>query len=199
MAGKRPKQGWIYMINPYRISLRCGNGHQHFYDLEEPAEVNCKQSGCHQMINSSRVQRGFHPYIIWTSNDFLDELKKFPVFNAIPLTSQTTFSDLPTTYSITNTAQNGLSCRSYALVHQIITIDSNCFKDQFGDWIQKMGTLAKKDKEQIQRRLSYLLGFDNAPSEDWFRDNASPELVKKIFDFLPEEAKQQALDHLLDD
>ena len=34
MAGKRPKQGWIYMINPYRVSLRCGNGHQHFYDLD---------------------------------------------------------------------------------------------------------------------------------------------------------------------
>lgn len=199
MAGQRPRQGWIYMINPYRVSLRCHNGHRHFYELEEPGEVNCKRSGCSQTVNSSRVQRGSHPYIIWTSDEFLDELKKFPVFNAIPLTSQTTFSDFPTTYSIANTTKNGLTCRSYALVHQITTIESNCLRDGSGNWIPKMGILPKKDKDQIQRRLAYLVGFDNSPSEDWFQENASRELLKKVFGFLPEGDREGAVNDLLDE
>ncbi len=39
MGGQRPRQGWIYSINPYRVSLRCKLGHVHIYNLDEPGEV----------------------------------------------------------------------------------------------------------------------------------------------------------------
>ena len=34
---------------------------------------------------------------------------------------------------------------------------------------------------------------------DWFRENASPELLKKVFDFLPEGDRETAVNDLLDD
>ena len=43
MAGQRPRHGWIYMVNPSRVSLSCRNGHQYLYDLPEPSEVECKE------------------------------------------------------------------------------------------------------------------------------------------------------------
>jgi mRNA interferase MazF len=199
----RPKHGWIYMINPYRVFLTCRNGHKHFHDLGEPDEINCPTIGCHETINPSKIFRGVHPYIIWTSNEFLDDLNKYPVFTAIPLTSQKdtpkAYELLPTTYDIKNTSQNGLTYKSYALIHQITTIDGNCFKDSNGNWLKKKGTLSAKDKRRIEERLIYLLGISETPSDDWFRDNTSPELVKKVFDFLPESQKQETLDNLIDD
>lgn len=117
----------------------------------------------------------------------------------IPLTSQTTFLGLSVTYPITKTARNGLDKNSYALVHQICTVDGNCFKDSNGDWLKRIGQLSKDDKEEIEETLAYYLNINTDPQEDWFRDNASPELVKKIFDLLPEEKQEEALDHLLDD
>jgi len=71
VAGQKPRQGWIYWINPYRVSLRCKLGHVHIYNLDEPGEVECQS--CKENINSSRVFRGTHPYIIWTSDQFQDE------------------------------------------------------------------------------------------------------------------------------
>ncbi|WP_235335352.1 MULTISPECIES: hypothetical protein [Aphanizomenon] len=98
MAGQRPRQGWIYWINPYKVSLRCKLGHVHIYNLDEPGEVECQT--CSENINSSRVFRGTHPYIIWTSDQFQDESGYIATFSVIPLTSQTTFNGLPTTYPI---------------------------------------------------------------------------------------------------
>ncbi|MBD2513343.1 type II toxin-antitoxin system PemK/MazF family toxin, partial [Nostoc muscorum FACHB-395] len=126
MAGQRPRQGWIYSINPYRVSLRCKLGHVHIYNLDEPGEVECQT--CTENINSSRVFRGIHPYIIWTSDQFQDESGYIATFCVIPLTSQGTFNGLPTTYPINSTSRNGLDKSSYALVHQICTVDANCFK-----------------------------------------------------------------------
>jgi mRNA-degrading endonuclease toxin of MazEF toxin-antitoxin module len=199
MAGQRPRQGWIYLINPYRLSLRCRRGHQYFYDLEAPGELTCKRSGCNLLINSSRVLRGEHPYLIWTSDQFQDEENYIQTFTAIPLTSQTTFAGLSTTYPITKTKQNGLEKTSYALVHQICTVDGNCFKDSQGNWLVRMGQLSKDDKEEIEETLIYYLNINTDPNEDWLRDNASPELVKQIFGFLQEEQKESNLNDLLDE
>lgn len=199
MAGKRPRQGWIYMINPLLVSLRCGYGHQHIYNLDASEELDCQTSSCNQKINSSRVFRGTHPYIIWTSDQFQDESGYIQTYTTIPLTSQTTFSGLPTTYPIANTTRNGLEKKSYALVHQVFTVDGHCFKNVSGDWLDRMGQLDATDKEGIERRLKYFFGFAHSPDEDWFKQNASPELVQKIFGYLPNTEKNKVLETLLED
>lgn len=187
------------MINPYRVSLRCSSGHIHFYTLDAPGEIECRTVSCSLTINSSRVFRGTHPHVIWTSNQFQDESGYIQTFTAIPLTSQTTFSGLPTTYPITNTARNGLSKKSYALVHQICTVDGNCFKDASGGWLEREGHLDQKDRSEIAKRLKFFLGFDNDLNEDWFKKNASPELVQKIYGYLSDSEKGALLESLIDD
>jgi mRNA interferase MazF len=200
MVGQRPRKGWIYMIDPYRVSLRCSDGHQHIYDLEKPGEVNCRTLSCALQINSSRVFRGVHPHVIWTSEEFQQDANNYvQTFTAIPLTSQTTSLGLPTTYPIVNTSRNGLTSKSFALVHQICTVDGNSFKDSKGDWLNRLGQLDSKDKTEINRRLNYFLGMDNDPSEDWFRKNATPELVQKIYGYIPKEDRAFLLENLLDE
>ncbi|MDB9311693.1 type II toxin-antitoxin system PemK/MazF family toxin [Spirulina sp. CS-785/01] len=199
MAGQRPRQGWIYKINPYRVSLRCRSGHQYFYDLSEPRELTCQHSGCNLVINSSRVFWGDHPYIIWENNKFQDEENYIETFTAIPLTSKTTYAGLSTAYPITKTARNGLEKTSYALVHQICTVDGTCFKDSQGDWLVRIGQLSKDDKLKIEETLIYYLNINREPTEDWFRENASPKLLKKVFDLLPEDDREGDLKNLLDD
>lgn len=198
MAGKSPRKGWIYMINPYKVSLRCRSGHQHIYNLDELREVECKTNLCLELINSSRVFRGNHPHIIWTNDKFKDDVGYIQTFTVIPLTSQTTSLGLPTTYPITNTARNGLDKKSYALVHQICTVDGNCFKDASGDWKNRCGQLDANDKSQIEDRLKYFLGFDNTPDDDWFKNNTSPELIQIIFNYLPDDKKKETIEILLD-
>jgi mRNA interferase MazF len=134
VTGKKPRQGWIYFINPYRLSLRCKLGHYHIYHLDEPGEIYCKTNFCMQIINSSRVFRGEHPYIIWTSDKFQDNSDYIDTFTVIPLTSSTRERDkgLPTAYPINATVRNGLDKQSFALVHQICTVDANCFNDSCG-------------------------------------------------------------------
>lgn len=199
MAGQRPRQGWIYKINPYRVSLRCRSGHQYSYDLVEPGELMCKHPGCSLEINSSRVWRGYHPYIIWENDEFQDKERYIQTFTAIPLTSKTTYTGLSTVYPITKTKQNGLDKTSYALVHQICPIDGNCFKDSQGDWLDRIGQLSKDDKTEIEETLVYYFNLNHEPKEDWFRENASPELLKKVFGFLPNDDKERGLSDLLDD
>lgn len=89
--------------------------------------------------------------------------------------------------------------KSYALVHQICTVDSRCFKDSSDDWLQRGGQLDLKDKDEITKRLKFFLGFDSSPDEDWFKQNASPELVQKIYGFLSDAEKNSLLESLLDD
>ena len=186
------------MINPYRLSIKCHNGHQHIYTLNEPGEVECKTNSCSSVINSSRVFRGTHPHIIWMNDNFKDELNYVQTFTVIPLTSQTTSSGLPTTYPINNTIKNGLDKKSYALIHQIFTVDGNCFKDASGNWKERVGQLDNNDKSEIENRLKYFLDFENTPNDDWFKNNADPELIQIIFNYLPDEKKQQTIDILLD-
>jgi mRNA interferase MazF len=115
----------------------------------------------------------------------------------IPLTSQSTFNGLPTTYPVNSTTKNGLDKNSYVLVHQICTVDANCFKDVSGNWLNRIGQLDKADKIAIEERLKYFLNIQVNPSEDWFAQNASPELVKKVFGYLDEDNKNLTLEELI--
>jgi mRNA interferase MazF len=200
VAGQKPRQGWIYFINPHRVSLRCKLGHLHIYNLNEPAEISCKTTSCTQIINSSRVFRGEHPYIIWTSDKFPDDFNYIDTFTVIPLTSSTRERDkgLPTAYPINATIKNGLDKQSFALVHQVCTVDANCFKDAKGDWLNRIGQIDKPDKEAVEERLKYFLNIQENPSDDWFLKNASPELLQKVFDNLPKDTKNLALEKLID-
>ncbi|MBV6624017.1 MAG: type II toxin-antitoxin system PemK/MazF family toxin [Rivularia sp. (in: Bacteria)] len=201
MAGQKPRQGWIYVINPYRISLRCKLGHIHIYHLNQPGKINCQTSDCSQIINSSRVFRGEHPYILWTSDKFQKDVNYIDTFTAIRLTSSTRERDkgLPTAYPINATNKNGLDKQSFALVHQICTVDANCFKDKNGDWLNRIGQIDKPDKQAIEERLKYFLHIRENPSDDWFMENATPELLKMVFDYLPENSKKPVLEELIDD
>lgn len=186
------------MLNPDRVSLRCQNGHQYIYELTESSEVECQHNSCNLKINSSRVLRGDHPYIIWVSQDFETVTNSVKTITVIPLTSQTTFLGLPTTYPINPTSKNNLKKKSYVLVHQIITIDINCLKKANGDWLERIGQLGKDDKEATEKRLKFYLNLSNKPDDDWFKQNASPELLVKIFDYLPDEDKEKSISTLLD-
>ncbi len=198
MAGQRPRQGWIYMINPYRVSLRCKMGHIHLYDLIEPGEVECQTNSCSLVINSSHVFRGAHPHIIWTSDEFETETNhSVKTFTTIPLTSKTTFTGLSTTYPIVSNSKNGLSAKSYALVNQISTIDSNCFKKADGSWLERMGQLESRDKTEIDQRLKFSLQLSSTITDDWLR-NMTPELFKKAYGHLPDDLKMKALEDLID-
>lgn len=200
MSGQKPRQGWIYMINPHRVCLRCQVGHTHIYDLNEPGEyIQCQQTSCTLQINSSRVLRGEHPHIIWTSNQFQDESNYRATFTVIPLTSQETYKGLPTVYPINATARNNLNQKSHALVHQICTVEANCFKDRSGNWLQRIGQLGKSDKASINERLRYFLDIPENSSEDWLANNASPELLRKVFYYLPKNERSSILEELIDD
>lgn len=199
MAGQRPRQGWIYFINPYRVSLRCKVGHTYLYDLNEPSELECKHASCTLKINSSKVFRGEHPHLIWTSNQFQDDCNYIQTFTVIPLTSQETYKGLPTVYPINATIRNGLDRNSFALVHQLLTVDANCLKDSARNWSNRTGQLDKGDKEAIEKRLKYFLNLQDNPSEDWFANNAFPGILKKVFEYIPEDGKETALEQLLDD
>jgi mRNA-degrading endonuclease toxin of MazEF toxin-antitoxin module len=199
---KRPQKGWIYFINPYRVSLTCHFRHVHIYELNEPGEVECKT--CQEKINSSRVIRGEHPHIIWTSDEFQDQSGYKATFSVIPLTSEKTHTSLhtglPTTLPINPTQKNGLDKKSYALVHQLFAVDANCFKDKVGNWLERKGQLERADKDAIDERLKFHLGLIDNPSDDWFIKNANIETLKKVFYSLPnKELKSQAIEELIND
>jgi mRNA interferase MazF len=67
------------------------------------------------------------------------------------------------------------------------------------NWLDRMGQLDATDKKEIERRLKYFFGVAHSPDEDWFKQNASPELVQKIFGYLPNTEKNKVLETLLED
>jgi hypothetical protein len=187
VAGKKPRQGWIYFVNPHKVSVSCKRGHNHLYNLSEPGKIECKTVNCTLIINSSRILRGEHHYLIWTSDQFQDESKYIQTFTVIPLTSQETFKGLSVVYPINSTKRNGLSKNSLALVHQICTVDANCFKDSQGNWFERVGQLDIGDKEAIEERLKYFLNLGDDSSDDWLMNNVSVEVLEKVFDYLPKD------------
>ncbi|WP_265234207.1 type II toxin-antitoxin system PemK/MazF family toxin [Lyngbya sp. CCAP 1446/10] len=185
MAGKTPRQGWIYLVNPQKVSLRCLHNHNHIYDLSEPGEIECKTVHCTMIINSSRFLRGEHHYLFWEIDQFQDDAECLQTFTVIPLTFQETCKGLPTAYPINSTSKNGLDKNSLALVHQICSIDANSFKDSQGNWFERVGQVDKGDKESIEERLRYFLNFGDNSSDDWLMNNVSVEVLEKVFDYLP--------------
>ncbi|MGD1701634.1 type II toxin-antitoxin system PemK/MazF family toxin [Dapis sp. BLCC M229] len=191
-----PRKGWIYIIDPQKVYLTCKLGHTYSYNIEPLDYVECHHPSCKHTVNPSRVLRGKHPYIVLTSEKFLDQSGYIKTFNAIPLTSQKTYKGLPTAYPINPTAKNCLDKKSFALVHQICTIDANYFKDREGKWKKRVGQLDKEDREEIGKRLTDL--FDLEP-DDWFTKNASPELLIKIMYKIPENERHLAIERLIDE
>lgn len=198
MAGQKPRQGWVYMVDPSRVILTCKNRHSRAYTLTEHGEVNCKVDSCNLTINSSHITRGRHPYVVVTSNEYQDEISRIPTLVAIPLTTQLTFVGLPDVYPINKTIENGLDSKSYALVHQVRVIDATCFKDFSGSWMPRIGQLSLSDKEAIKSRLQYVLGIEFQPSDDWLRQNSNPELLLKIYGHLSKEEQATLLENLLE-
>ncbi len=184
MSGMKPRQGWIYLINPQRVFLSCQLGHIHFYDLEKPEELKCKTISCNLIPDTSQIFNGEHPYLFWEQGKFKIESDEIQTFTAIALNSQETYTGLPITYPINATSRNSLEQKLYALTHQIITIDINCLKDLEGNWITRIGQLDKHDKKAIEERLNYALDIEDNPNEYWFINYASAELLTKVFPFL---------------
>lgn len=121
--------------------------------------------------------RGTHPYIVWSEYTY----GKFHLYHAIPLTSKETFTGLPTTYPIKPSPSNGLTCKSFALVHQLVPLDPECFKDANGNWMQRLGGISTGERKAVEQRVRFALNLSSDPSEDWFVQNASPELLEKVF------------------
>ncbi|WP_293127794.1 type II toxin-antitoxin system PemK/MazF family toxin [Microcoleus sp. bin38.metabat.b11b12b14.051] len=190
MAGKTPRQGWIYLVNPHKVSLRCKHNHNHIYDLSQPGKIECKTVDCNLIINSSIVFRGVHHYLIWANEQFQDDSEFLETFMVIPLTFQETCKGLPTAYPINSTSKQGLSQNSLALVHQICNVEINCFKDSQGNWLERVGQVDKGDKESIEERLKYFLNLEHDCSNDWLINNVSVEILEKVFDYPPNETKK---------
>lgn len=194
MAGQRPRQGWIYMINPRRVVLKCSLGHERIYDISGPEELNCFSSLCTKKINSSRVMRGTHLHIVWSEYNY----GKFHLYHAIPLTSKDTFRGLPTAYPIKANPRNGLSCNSLALVHQLTPIDLECFKGADSDWMKRTGVINADERSDIEERLRLALNLQNYPSEEWFTQNASLELLEKVFMLIAPSQQEDGISRLMD-
>lgn len=201
MAGNKPRQGWIYLINPYRVFLRCLLGHIHFYNLDKADNICCKTAECRQIINYSRVFRREQAYIIWESDKFKNGVNYIDTFTAIPLTFDIREKDkgLPTAYPINPTNRNGFDRQSFALVHHLFTVDANCFKDAKGDWLTRIGQLDKPDKQAIEERLKYFLDIQENPSDDWFVKNTSLEILREVFDNLSADNQYSAFVDFIDD
>ena len=96
-----------------------------------------------------------------------------------------------------NNSKNGLTTKSYALVHQLYPIDGNCFKKIDGNWIERMGQLELRDKTEIEQRLKFSLGLSSVTTDDFLR-SMTPELFKKAYGHLPDDLKMKALEDLID-
>ena len=201
MAGQKPKQGWVYLINPYRVFLRCLLGHVHIYSLDKTDNIYCKTASCRQIINYSKKFRGEQPYIIWKSDKLKNGLNDINTFTAIPLLFDIREEDkgLPTVYPINPTNRNGFEKQSFAFTHEIFTVDAKCFKNAKGDWLNRIGQIDKPDKQAIEERLKYFLDIQENPSGDWFIQNTSLEILREVFDNLSLDNQYSALVDFIDD
>lgn len=182
------------MLDPKQVILTCSSGHTHVYDISGPEELNCSHSSCTSKLNSSRVMRGVHPYIVWSDYTY----GKLSLYHAIPLTSKDTFRGLPVSYPIKANPRNGLTCTSLALIHQLTTVDVGCFKDANGSWMKRLGVISADEKKGLEDRLRLALNLPNCPDEDWFVQNTSPELLEKVFMGIEPVHREEALSRLID-
>jgi mRNA interferase MazF len=181
MTGRKPQKpirGSIYMVDPNRLVLACQMGHRHSYDILTSTATKCAEPSCSERIQITKIMAGRHPHLIWTSLEYGDN---FHLYYAIPLTSQTTFAGLPTAIPIRKDSGNGLDKDSFALIHQITPINSECFKDIQGQWIERKGRLSKQYLERLEEQLKRFLMISMGMDDNWFKQNASIELCQIIF------------------
>jgi mRNA interferase MazF len=174
----KPIRGNIYMVDPNRLVLTCQIGHRHAYDLLGDTSISCAEPGCDWSIQKTKIMAGFHPYIIWTD---LEYGNNFHLYYAIPLTSKSTFEGLPTAIPIVRDIGNGLDKNSFALIHQITPINSECFRDIQGQWLERKGRLSTKQMKRLEEQLQRFWMISMSMDEDWFKKNASLELTQAIF------------------
>ncbi len=144
-----------------------------------------------QQINPSTILRGQHPHIIVSI-----KAEAAGLAQAIPMSSSDRDAGLPTTYPIKAMTRNGLDKHSFALVHQITTLDLRALRQPDGSWMERMGQLEKRDKDAIQERLLFLL--DLQPEEDWFLERMTFNLAEQALERLPPEERQRLLERQLD-
>ncbi len=182
MAGKQPRQGWIYTINSDEFWFK----DKSFLDKKKE-----------QPIYSMNF--GGSTYLVWKNNKSQQGKNSLQTLTVIPLTVETTWVGLPTTYPITATKRNQLSTNFYGLIHQVCIIDGNLFQDNLGNWLPRIGQLDKNDKEKIEERLSYYLSSNRISHTDQFKNHISPKLLEKIYENLQGEKKEEILKNLLDE
>jgi mRNA interferase MazF len=56
----------------------------------------------------------------------------------------------------------------------------------------------REDYEELREKLKYSLGLSSEPTEEWLRENASPELFKKFYGYLSDSEKSKLLESLLE-
>jgi mRNA interferase MazF len=56
-----------------------------------------------------------------------------------------------------------------------------------------------EDYEELREKLKYSLGLSSEPTDEWLRENASPELFKKFYGYLSDSEKITLLKNLLKD
>jgi mRNA interferase MazF len=181
MTGRKtpkPIRGNIYMVDPNRLVLTCQSGHRYAYDILGDPTILCVEPNCTQTIQTTKIMAGRHPYIIWTDLEYGDN---FHLYYAIPLTSKTTFDGLPTAIPIIRDTGNGLDKDSFALIHQITPINSECFRDIQGQWLERKGRLNTKQMKRLEEQLKRFWMISITMDEEWFKKNASLELCQAIF------------------
>jgi hypothetical protein len=77
-------------------------------------------------------------------------------------------------------------------------IDPECFKDDNGNWMVRLGVINSDEKKDLEDRLKLALSLSNEPNEDWFTQNASPELLKKVFMLIDPSQRDEAILQLID-
>ena len=177
MAGKQPRQGWIYTIDTNGVSFKDKKGDGEIFHLDE----------------------GGFSYLVWKNNKSQKQKNTLPTLTVIPLTSKTTWVGLPIIYPITATKKNLLSHNLYALIHQISIIDGKYFQNLSGNWLPRIGQLDKNDKERIEERLSYYLSSHRNSHQDWFKNNTSRKLLAKVYEHLQGKQKEEVFNTLLDE
>lgn len=166
MKNSKPKRGFIYRLDPNKVVAKCKDNHFNVYQIRQPKTQRCKEKPCKEKVNPSYVERYKHPHLVWMSNAFFAENTTYEfTFTVISLSSKLNNINkgLTTVYTINNTKNNikktGLEDKSYALIHQITTVDAGCFKKPDGSWEESIGMLSDSDMNGIEKRLRYYLGL----------------------------------------
>lgn len=180
------------MADPNTVYVTCWKCTQR-HGYEVAGIRHCQTPNCDNAnINVSHVQRRKRPYLVWTANKAID--RHHAVIHVIPLTSSSDaehVKGLPSTYPIRPSSKNGLTVKSFALVHQLTAVDARCLQKPKPngngfDWMERIGNIDRNDRSQIAERIRELF----LPEEDdWFVPLMRPEhIMAAVQRFSPDEA-----------